>query len=120
MKTDDINISLNFFRVLWESKINPSTYKLALYLPELFQQNNGDPINFQNISQIAEELQVSPSTVRRSIKELEMLYIIAPTGDKSSWYFCNPHLIWGDTTDELLQFNRKSWNYMIEQRLQEI
>ena len=111
MKMTDLNISPNFFQILQEAQIKPSTYKLAMYLPELIQSSSGEPISFQTVTQL------SPGTLRRAITELEMLYIICPTGRKSTYYFYNPHLFWVDTP--LLKIERQSWNHMVELRIQE-
>ena len=111
MKMNDLNISPNFFRVLRDTKISSSAYRLAMCLPELLQ---GEGVDLRNPPE-----GMSRSTFRKAIRELEMLYIIAPVGDKSSWYLCNPHLLWSQTSDWLLKLNRRAWNHMIEQRLQE-
>lgn len=110
MRLDSINISPDFFQVLREAKISSSTYKIALYLPELIQ---GGMVNFGQITGM------SQTTFRRAVKDLEGLSIIAPTEHKSHWYFCNPHLIWRDIDDKYrLQLDRRGWDIMIKQRLQ--
>lgn len=111
---NEISINPSFFQLLRASNLRPSTYKVALYLPEVIQKNPGYPISLHEVYQQLVGY-MSQTTFRRAVKDLEWLYIIAPTGTKSQYYFYNPNLIWVGEPNE---FDRKIWRRMIEQRLQ--
>lgn len=107
-------INPKFLTRLATSNLTVSTYKVALYLPELLHDGM---VDFSNKSEIAKTLNISVSSIRRAVKELQLLYIRYSTDEPSCYYHCNPYLVCEENgfTGDLM---RQSWNQMIGEQLQ--